>query len=174
MIKCWICTKTFWQNSARKQVWNQWLHIFKVKWISCMLCESNYKHYYECRKANFFFFFNFQLYYLGMKSKEEKLYVFPSWHHLWVTEFFKLNFWGKKSSSCRKYFSSELLYQMDFSAYVCALTHTCTYLFTNDIQFFPPRVLFQIKQQQRRKNIRICSNKSTSAKNARTQPSLER
>lgn len=48
-------------------------------------------------------------------------------------------------------------------------------LFTNNVSFLVSiRVLFQIKQQQRRENIRICSSKSTSAKNAGTQPSLER
>jgi hypothetical protein len=32
--------------------------------------------------------------------------------------------------------------------------------------FFASRVLFQIKQQQRRENIRICSSKPTPTKNA--------
>lgn len=173
MIKWWICTKTFWQNSARKQVWNQRLHIFKVKWISCVLCESNHKYYYECRKANIFLFSSLPSWH--EKQRRKNYTIFPHGIVVGVTEFFKLKFWGKKKRLMQEIFffwtfTSDGL----FNTCLCTHTHTCTYLFTNDVWFFPPRVLFQIKQQQRRKNIRICSNKSTSAKNACTQPSLER
>ena len=126
VIKCWICTKTFWQNSARKQVWNKWLHIFKVERVSCVLCESDHKYYHECRKASFFFFFFliFNSTISAWKAKKKKLYFLPSWHHLWVTEFFKLNFWGEKKQLMQEmFFFWTFISDGLFSICLCTHTH---------------------------------------------------